>query len=435
VPALRKQQAFAKPAQPSICKAILDKWLFSYTFSANSSFFIKTGMKITPLFLFYGFALHAQSWVQLSDFPGNKRDDGVAVIVGNKAYVGTGLRDGWSLGGDFYALDLNNYTWASVSDMPVGTERQYACAFPGTGGFYVLGGDGVGGVLNNMFRYDIGTDAWSVVTSKPGAVIKGASVMAFGDKVIVAGGKASDSGPVNQEVWEYQVSINVWNQKANLPFKGRFRASSAVMNGKGYFMFGIDDSSHYRREVYRYDPVNDVWTQLTDFPGAGRAYAALQASAKRLVLFGGHDEQDHFYNDVWYYNDTTATWSQGPSMPAAPRRGDMSCLKGDRFIFSCGLAQGNLHLKETWLMDVPLSLGANQTSGGFSVYPNPANDIIHIEGTGQARMNYSLEDLLGKCVISTCDSDINVSALPKGIYFLHVLQNGTIAGTKKIVKY
>ena len=62
-------------------------------------------MKLLFTFLLLSWGCSAQLWIQLPDFPGLKRDDGVAVVVNNKAYFGTGLIE-WSSTIDFHVLDF-----------------------------------------------------------------------------------------------------------------------------------------------------------------------------------------------------------------------------------------------------------------------------------------------------------------------------------------
>jgi polyhydroxybutyrate depolymerase len=71
----------------------------------------------------------------------------------------------------------------------------------------------------------------------------------------------------------------------------------------------------------------------------------------------------------------------------------------------------------------------------FSVYPNPAQNIINIEV--ENAKNISIYNILGTKVFNLNSTDnstiIDISALPKGVYMLTVSKNSLIE-TKKIVK-
>lgn len=387
----------------------------------------------------------AQTWLQLTDLPGTERDDGVAVCINNKAYFGTGLLAGFTLGKDFYSYDLSANTWSTIAAMPIGSERQYACAFAYSNSFYVLSGSGYSNaVFNDLQRYDVATNTWTTLAGKPGNGLIGASCLEFGDKIIIVGGKFQ-SGVVSDEVWEYNISANTWSQKNNFPFGGRWRASAAVLNNIGYLIFGKDNNQSFRKEMYSYNYTTDTWAKLMDFPVAnGRAYSALKNSSTQLVLFGGHDTLNTYYNDVWFYNPFLSTWSQGPTLPSFGRKGGMSCIAGDKLYYSCGINVNDVRLKETWMIDVPVGIKENNINNAFSVYPNPANDIINFgseniidqakveiyNATGQFMHE---EEILFKNKIGSVKTD----GLVNGIYLLKVTDlnksNKSIVLTKRII--
>jgi hypothetical protein len=77
------------------------------------------------------------------------------------------------------------------------------------------------------------------------------------------------------------------------------------------------------------------------------------------------------------------------------------------------------------------------TGNSFSVYPNPANDIITIAGTKGIKA-YSLYDLAGKIVtsevmVNTGSTTINVTSLTSGLYFLKIATE-TGFETYKVIK-
>ena len=71
------------------------------------------------------------------------------------------------------------------------------------------------------------------------------------------------------------------------------------------------------------------------------------------------------------------------------------------------------------------------------VSPNPASDFVTIEGLSEGNAPMAIVDAMGRTVlqqqVSSTDSTINVSNLPKGIYVARLLVNGTVR-TAKIVK-
>ncbi len=70
----------------------------------------------------------------------------------------------------------------------------------------------------------------------------------------------------------------------------------------------------------------------------------------------------------------------------------------------------------------------------FLIYPNPTQDIIHIKSTISQSFEISIYDTLGKRLIyATSKQSIDISLLPKGIYFIRIT-DGEKSQTHKIVK-
>ena len=390
--------------------------------------------------------LMGQSWLQISNFPDAARDDGIGVAVNNKAYFGLGLKVGWVLGNDIYAYDVSTHQWIAIAPFPAGKERQYASAFSGTDCFYVFGGDAPSGAYNDLYKYDISSNTWSVMASKPGVGLKGASVMRFGDKVIIAGGVNVTEGPVSDDVWEYTLSTNTWLQKNNFPFGGRWRASAAVLNNNGYLCHGRDNNYSFRKELYKYTPLTDTWTKVNDFPGLGRSYVSLQCVNNKLILFGGQDTTGAFHQDVWYYNETVNAWYQGSSISGTARRGDMSCVIAENYYFTCGLGTGDTRLKETWMMDVPVGMNEYYKNTDFRFFPNPAHSQIQLCLTNATFQNQeltcSIEDMSGRHVLviplnfmQGTHSTFGVEDLECGIYILKISNKTKLLTVEKLIKH
>ena len=67
----------------------------------------------------------------------------------------------------------------------------------------------------------------------------------------------------------------------------------------------------------------------------------------------------------------------------------------------------------------------------FTVYPNPAKDIIHIQNAGKATV--TLTNQSGKTILTKTingNGEINVSHLPAGLYYL---KNGETGEVQKII--
>lgn len=72
----------------------------------------------------------------------------------------------------------------------------------------------------------------------------------------------------------------------------------------------------------------------------------------------------------------------------------------------------------------------------FEAYPNPASDKIHLQFEVATKADVKLTDMFGKTVFSAImteetEKEIDIQAIPNGIYILQVFVNGNVQ-TKKI---
>ncbi|WP_170971162.1 T9SS type A sorting domain-containing protein [Ilyomonas limi] len=78
-------------------------------------------------------------------------------------------------------------------------------------------------------------------------------------------------------------------------------------------------------------------------------------------------------------------------------------------------------------MTAPLSYSNNT----FSIYPNPATAVLHIQNSGKA--TFILTDQSGKRLLTKTiegNGDLNVANVPAGAYYI---TNATTKTTQKIV--
>ena len=88
-------------------------------------------------------------------------------------------------------------------------------------------------------------------------------------------------------------------------------------------------------------------------------------------------------------------------------------------------------------LDDPLSVEENDiVETGFKIYPNPATATFQIDGVKQ-ESQLEIYSVLGQFIHSqnvVPNSNVDISDLTKGIYFVRVYQNSTISTQKLIVK-
>lgn len=81
-------------------------------------------------------------------------------------------------------------------------------------------------------------------------------------------------------------------------------------------------------------------------------------------------------------------------------------------------------------LDTNLAIHKVEKENAITVYPNPVKDILKIEYPEQPNPNFKLYSVSGKLLIKGSGSQVDVSALKKGVYFIKVENLETI----KIIK-
>ena len=97
----------------------------------------------------------------------------------------------------------------------------------------------------------------------------------------------------------------------------------------------------------------------------------------------------------------------------------------------------------TETFSVNLNLGntvglESHTNNPFTVFPNPANDFVHLSGVDFIPSEISLTDISGRLILfnSSYNTTISTANVPSGMYFLQVKdQSGRVHQLKIVVKH
>ncbi|KGO80968.1 hypothetical protein Q762_10005 [Flavobacterium cauense R2A-7] len=82
-------------------------------------------------------------------------------------------------------------------------------------------------------------------------------------------------------------------------------------------------------------------------------------------------------------------------------------------------------------------LGVQENNiSGLNIYPNPANDFLHITTSANGVKTVTIYDVVGKQVLNTTTANevINVSSLNAGIYMVKITEEGKTATRKLVIK-
>lgn len=366
-----------------------------------------------------------QSWEQIQNFPGTPRDDGSVFVIGNKAYCGLGLDNGFNCTGDFHVFDGSTLNWSLSQPLPIGEERQYAnsCSWNGKG--YIFGGIACGGsYLNDVWVFDPLTSIWTSGPVLPDLGRAGAVDFIIDDTLYIVGGK-NLSGIIS-EVWALDLTNNSWTQKNTYPGNGIWRGLSFSRNGMAYAGLGknnLNSQTEFNTTIFSYDPSFDNWTVMPDVGLSPRCYLASAMKDSLVLIFGGVDQSNTILNSFHRLDVDAWTLTSLTDFPSSARKGVMSFLLNDLFYIATGVSQ-TARLNETWRIGQILAID-NELNNQVLVYPNPCSKKCTIEFgmvNSDVLILYSLDgrvvekyDIKGQVSI-----EIDADELESGTYIIRV---------------
>lgn len=378
--------------------------------------------------------VHGQSWQQLADFPGTERDDGTVFVIGSKVYCGLGMNAWFDCSNDFQVFDLGTESWSLGPELPVAAARQYANGFAHHGSGYIFGGiDAAGNFLNDLWKLDPATGAWTLLSSMPAAGRSGAVCFVIADTAYIVGGRNAAANALN-EVWAYHLSDGSWTQRATLPFDGTWRGVAFSWQGKGLVGLGKDNLNNLHDAWYSYTPGTDTWEIVPGLTTGGTTYTAFTQVENQAFLYGGMNASGTLLNTFLRLDLETFQFHVLPDFPATARKGGLAFAGNSTFYLTTGVST-TARSKETWKsMDV-LAIPENTSENRVTLFPNPAHGAFNVQATTAIRQ-ITLRDLCGKTLlqkqVNGKSTTVGEISFPAGIYILEVAGDG-FAVVEKLV--
>ncbi|MCQ2314554.1 MAG: C25 family cysteine peptidase [Bacteroidales bacterium] len=97
---------------------------------------------------------------------------------------------------------------------------------------------------------------------------------------------------------------------------------------------------------------------------------------------------------------------------------------------------GGVSIPTTIVVTVPSGVGIDENEVEFSVYPNPANDVIYVNA-GTAEVEYGIFNSIGQMVMSGKAqglTHINVSELSNGLYIIRLCSSNNVKAMRITIK-
>jgi hypothetical protein len=276
-------------------------------------------------------------------------------------------------------MDLATGVWEPRAAMPTVGGEAPTCALDESAGI-VYCTDGTNG--SGFFSYDIASDTWNTLASIPQSDTYGSASGAFNGKVFVAGG----SGGILSDVWVYDIGTNSWSPgtAAPLPF---LLAGYHQIGQFLYVVGGFDPSFVNNATTWRLDMSSapGVWEdgpaftpQRADF---GLAYDAgtnkLYALAGDLPNDGNPFNSTNLVDELDLSGWPGGTWNSSPPvMPPQNRQANQAGFFGNGDIWSVGGINGATFVftNEVW--------HRNNSGGGCGGTPTPTPTPTATPGGG-----------------------------------------------------
>ncbi len=205
-----------------------------------------------------------QTWIPKGDTPFKGRASLIYFSLGNNIYAGLGSNQWWDKGNysiepicyDWWCYDPEHDEWTALKDYP--HNGGLSTFFSAKGKGYVLVRP------DQLYEYDPATDKWMRKSTFPIKSHIGGASFVIEDCPYVFTGTSFDPDVANsnffvKDLWEYDVDLDKWYQRADFPGMEREYMSSIACGNKGYAGFGYSVYSTASNGGYQLKGINDWW--------------------------------------------------------------------------------------------------------------------------------------------------------------------------------
>ena len=321
------------------------------------------------------------NWVYQGDFNGAARSEAVSFVIGDYAYVGTGIDNSFNRYNDLWQLQVTgqdippngttpqnglNCSWFQVASATNMTPRNSAVAFSVGGQGYV--GSGTNGTVAfyDFWHYDPAANQWNQIANIGDSAYGYAArfdAVGFGIETVGKGyvGTGNNYTDYLKDFWAYDPSTNKWTQEVSYNGYKRTDAIALVYNNRAYLVTGLGTGGTMTNDMWRFDPSlpdSSKWYQLnhiTNFSPASfdDAYTTIaRANGAGFIITGvktdgGGDKayistgiNGSLYTWTWEYDFATDLWVEKTPFERAARQGAVGFTVKNHGFIALGISGG-----------------------------------------------------------------------------------------------
>jgi N-acetylneuraminic acid mutarotase len=305
-------------------------------------------------------AWKALAWKKVASSP-FARVESPAAVVDGKLFQFGGFTETLDASAQVDVYDPVDDSWSKRKDMPTNPTHLNTASDGSNiwlaGGFK---GKHPGPVTDEVWKYDVTSDAWTAGPSLP-EPRGGGGLGVVGRRLHYFGGYKSDRQTDAGDHWSLALDGGKeWTREADMP-DARGHVSAAVLDGKIYALGG--DHGHDKTQIdvascHQFDPATKKWTEIASLPDARSHFESSTIIHEgRIIIFGGRCNQSNplrnVVGDILQYDPRTNKWSVIGALPGkllAP----VAAIVSDRIVVSGGGLNNPMPLTaETWVALLP----------------------------------------------------------------------------------
>ncbi len=232
-------------------------------------------------------------------------------------------------------------SWASTGDLSQ-VRREHTATLLLDGRVLVVGGSGKDGKRSGIYDtaefYEPAMGSWSPAGSLGQGQARHyhTATRLLDGRVLVAGGRGSDTTVILSTVELYDPATGTWSPTGSLNQARRDHTATLLPDGRVLVVGGrgAGDTSFNSAELY--DPAKGEWSLTAPLPYVCRDHTATLLNDGRVLVAGGRSKDAAFYAYATLYEPVTGQWTPTASLTHGREGHTATLLPGGRILISAG---------------------------------------------------------------------------------------------------